>query len=80
MIIARGTRDGKELLMLGITQENLIALTEGKPMHLRRETHGDGIPPGWEVVIFYGKTSEDCTKQIRPAIGPDTKVISQPGL
>lgn len=58
MIVGRGqTNDtNKEVLLLGVTDDNIKALTSGKPIKVSRETHGPGIPEGWVIVIVHGKT------------------------
>lgn len=81
MIIARGTTDtGKELLLFGLSRENIKRLLDGKPMHVRREAHGEGVPEGWEIGIFFGETEADCARVLRQAglITDDTKICRMP--
>ena len=82
MIIARGTGKKAELLLLGISHKNIENLLEGKPMVLRRESHGDGVPEGWEIVIFTGETEESMAKSLQDGgvIGPETKINRDPKL
>lgn len=82
MIIARGTNDKAELLVLGLSHKNIEKLLEGKPMVLRRESHGDGIPEGWEICIFVGETEEAMARVLKEggAIGPKTKFTREPKL
>lgn len=56
MMLGRGERDGKTILILGLSLENVRRLVSNRPMLLRRETHGDGVPEGWEILILYGDT------------------------
>ncbi len=83
MIIARAKRqNGGEILMLGLSKQNLNRIEEGMPLHVRREVHGDGIPEGWEIVIFTGKTEQEMQKMFVEGglIGPDTKINIDPRL
>lgn len=75
MIIARGNSEGVlELLMIGLSRENVNRLVDEKPINLTRESHGKGIPEGWNVVIFFGETETDCVNKIQAAIRPQTVV------
>jgi hypothetical protein len=67
MMIARGSKDGNELLLLGLSHENVARLVEGQPIHLLRITHGEGIPDGWEVIICVGKTEHDIVSTLKQA-------------
>jgi hypothetical protein len=82
MVIARATADKDELLLLGLSRENVRRLTDGQPMHLKRETHGDGIPEGWEIVIVFGETEQALVAEFRRAemISPETKIHKDPRL
>jgi hypothetical protein len=82
MIVARAKRNSPkgqgQVIILGLTQENVIHLTEGKPMVINRKTHGDGIPDGWEIVIVFGKTNSDIADALRPAVNEQTTVRAFP--
>lgn len=87
MIIARAvgeSNDGKptELLILGVSDHNVAALLAGKPMRISRETHGDGVPEGWSIMIFHGKTEDHLAQMLKDAgaVGPDTKIQRDPKL
>lgn len=87
MIIARGTNetaDGKkgDLLIFGLTNNNLRQLVQGKPMKISRETHGEGVPEGWEVMIVFGPDEDTLAAMLKEAgvIGPDTEVNRDPKL
>jgi len=83
VIVARAKRDnGGEILMLGLSHENLRRIHDGKPLHVRREAHGDGIPEGWEIVIFTGKDEFEMQRVFQEGglIGPETKVHVDPRL
>lgn len=82
MIIARGTSPSGESLTLGLSHRNIEKLLEGKPILLRRSTHGDGVPEGWEIVIFCGETEDTMAATLKSigAIGPDTTINRDPKL
>ena len=83
MIIARSkTGTGKELLIFGLSRVNVERMMAGKPVHIRKESHGDGIPDGWEVVIMFGETEQEMQKQFAKAgmIDQHTKVNIDPRL
>lgn len=88
MIIARAFGESKEdgspgeLLILGLSDQNVARLLNGQPIRITKETHGEGVPAGWSIMIFHGKTEDDCARMLREAdaIGADTKVIRDPKL
>lgn len=82
MVIARGTYEKEEMILLGLSLENVRRLVGGEPILLRRETHGDGIPEGWQISIIYGRTEADIAKQFSAAgmITKDTKIHRDPRL
>jgi len=82
-MIARLTKeDGTEVFLLGLSLENVKRLTEGKPIHIRRATHGDGIPEGWEIVLMFGATELAIQAELQAAgaISPETKINIDPRL
>lgn len=62
MIKAIGSIGKQPLLMLGLSGENVTRLAAGEP--IRFNMAEIGLEPR-EVVIFYGKTEEDCMQQLR---------------
>jgi len=84
MVIARGTiHDNKEeMLILGLSHKNIQELLKRNPIVIRRETHGDGVPAGWEIVICAGESEESIAREFQEngIIGPSTKVIRDPKL
>lgn len=83
MIIARSrTGAGNELLIFGLSRANVDRMMAGRPVHIKKSTHGDGIPEGWEIVIFFGETEQDMQKQFAKAgmIDQNTKVNIDPRL
>lgn len=69
--------DGKHLLIIGLSLENLVRLQENKPIYFSTsvldikedETVGS-------VTIFFGKTESDCYNEIERCVGPET-IIKQ---
>lgn len=68
--------------MLGLSRENIGRLKDGQPIHVRRATHGEGVPRGWEIVIVYGETEQAMHEDFKKhrLIGPDTKIHFDPRL
>jgi hypothetical protein len=74
-------KDGKTLIGLGITSENLGAMSQGKPLivrceDLKRHENGKEIPFPYpiEIMLIYGRTEEDLQKILAPVIGPETEM------
>jgi hypothetical protein len=82
MVIARASNDKNEILFLGITRENIRRLQLDQPIRIRRSTHGDGIPEGWEIVIVFGETERSIHAEFEKShlIGPETKIHIDPRL
>lgn len=68
MIVALAdTKDGKKALLIGLSGMNLAKLSAGKPIVIASLKHEGCLPPGWEVVIFYGETEETIERDMRKA-------------
>ena len=83
MIFAHADKpDGTRILMLGLSRGNIGRLLDGKPMLLKRETHGDGVPEGWEICVVFGETEQAIVDLLSKAdlIAPTTRVIKEPKL
>lgn len=84
MMIARATSDdGKtEVLLLGLSRVNVERLMQGKPIRIAQETHGEGIPEGWKILILFGETENDMREELRAAgvIDAQTKETTDPRL
>lgn len=64
------TDDGKNILVFGISAENITKLQEGNPIQIDLTEMGlDG-----EMLIFYGETTGDLIKKVTPFIGEETVV------
>jgi hypothetical protein len=62
---------------LGIEAENVRRLTTGQPIRVDMTAMGY---PGLIIFIFYGETMGDLYKIVEPHIGPETKIMSDPGI
>jgi hypothetical protein len=78
VITARATGDdGKEILLLGVTRENIRRLMDGQPIRVSAETH-PGFPESIRVLIVFGETERTLAEALKPLIGEETKVIAVP--
>lgn len=67
-------KDGRPLLILGLSGENITRLMANEPISINVGKLGDGMP-AMEVVILAGKTEQAIADQLRAAglIGPGTE-------
>ena len=72
MIKMSGTsQDGKrQVLVLGLSEGNLMRLREKKPIVLYGEEVGW---PGQDIIICWGETEDVLTKELHDLIGPETR-------
>lgn len=76
MISAFGkTRDGRQLVVLGITRENVSRLTNGRPVYLDAASH-PGFPIDLAIAVLYAETEAELAEQLEPLIGDETKMVS----
>lgn len=69
---ARGA-DGRQLVVLGITDKNIEKMREGLPIHVLGEEVG---VPGCTLYIITGKDEAALTKTLGPLIHPtETHVV-----
>lgn len=68
--------------MLGLSMGNVSWLLANKPIHIRREVHGPGVPEGLDIVVIFGQTEDSIRKNLESlgVIGPDTEIHEQPNL
>lgn len=62
--------DGRKLIGLGISAENVKLLKQGRPILVR----GAEMDLECDITIFYGETEEDMKKDIISFIGPETRL------
>jgi len=66
--------NGRKIVLLGISNENVKRMNEGKPLHIHGEEMGLG---NLEIWIITGKDEAALTKTFAPIIGPETMVSDQ---
>jgi hypothetical protein len=77
MVIASASgENNRQLLVLGLSAENVRRLQGGQPIRVTRESHGIAVPADLTLVIFTGETELDVRAAISNLIGPAT-VIDQ---
>jgi hypothetical protein len=77
----RGTaKDGTpvELMVIGLSHENLERLKEGKPIMCRATDFG--CTADIQIIIFSGATEQEMTREFLSVIGPDTHITIDPRL
>ena len=52
----------RKLLGFALSEQNIILLKEGKPIHSDLSTLGI---PDWDVLIFYGKTEDEIIETLK---------------
>jgi hypothetical protein len=71
------TGDGKRIVMLGVTPENIIRLTAGQPIRVSAEHHA-GFPTDLVIMITFGESERWLVDQMKGLITADTKVVGVP--
>jgi len=66
--------NGEQIIVLGLSRENVKRLTAGKPIHMDRKTHV-GLPENLVIMICFGETEEALVKELLPLIGTDTTIL-----
>jgi hypothetical protein len=75
MLLARATtRQGDDLLVIGLSKENRRRLELGQPIHLTTQTHGDAIPKALHLLIFVGDTEESMQEQLQELVTEKTVI------
>lgn len=69
--------NGKTIVGLGITAANVKRLQNGEPIFVKAESVGLTSP---DIAIFYGETLEGLNEQLKPMLGPNTKITVDPLL
>lgn len=66
MIKAGGkTKQGNDLLLLGLSGENVTRLVAGEPIHVSTDDMTElGLPP-MVILVHYGRTEEDILAEMR---------------
>ncbi len=66
------TNEGKDIILLGISRENILRLKEGKPIHVK----GDELGVSQDIFIMYGDTEMEIYNELKPMMGAETRVIN----
>lgn len=69
--LAATTKDGKKLVGLGLSAENVARLVMGDEIVLDLDEFG---LPGAQLLLFAGQTEEGMAAGLSELIGPDTKL------
>ncbi|RPJ39493.1 MAG: hypothetical protein EHM35_02285 [Planctomycetaceae bacterium] len=68
MIKAAGiSKDGRHFVLIGLSNMNISRLREGKPLHI----FGAELGTSHDIIIAWGNTEDDITKELRPYFGRD---------
>lgn len=76
MIKMGGKGNGRDMILLGLSEGNLMRLREKKPIVI----HGEEI--GWgkrDIIICWGETEDALAKELGSLIGPETNVRDHRG-
>lgn len=71
-------RDGKQVLILGLTGENLDRLRAGQPVHVEAGSVHPDVQVG--VILLAGETEHQMMNDMRALIGPQTRMRIDPRL
>lgn len=82
MIIARGGGGDRQVLILGLSRENITRLMAGAPIYLTEKSHGQGVPKGWAISILFGDTEGAIAAKLQAdgVLAPGCKVHVDPRL
>ena len=80
MVKAKATgRDGRVIIVMGISEANVIRLKKGEPIYF--DPAALKIAPGTDIgaiTLFYGTTEDELARTLKTLIGPKTEVITVP--
>lgn len=62
--------NGGQLILLGLSHQNLDRLRQGKPIKIA----GRDLGITGDIVIFSGETEQSMSWELREAISPDTEI------
>ena len=69
MIKMSGSNGQRKMILLGLSEGNLMRLREKKPIHINGEELN---LPGIDIVICWGQTEDSLAKELRHMISPET--------
>lgn len=77
MLLARATtKDGHELLIIGLSDANRHRLICGEPIDISTYTSFDDAAP-LHIVLFAGATEDTMAVQLAPLISKHTQVVDR---
>ena len=65
-------KDGKDILVLGLSELNITKLKEGHPIKIDDKRFFDGV-----ILITYGKTEERIAADLSQFITKDTDILNE---
>ena len=65
--------EGKNILLLGLSRDNLSRLKQGKPIHI----NGSELGFDNDVIVVYGETEELIYQDLQPILKPETNIESK---
>ena len=76
MIIAKGECDDGELILIGLSKQNIKKMLRGQPIY--RNLSFAGIP--YTITIMYGEDEVEMHRVLRAegVVGPDTQMMEAP--
>jgi hypothetical protein len=66
-----GTKGDRRMILLGLSEGNLMRLREKKPIVINGEEMN---LPGLDIIICWGETEDALAKELAPMLGPETRV------
>ena len=74
MIKAVGIKDGKSILIVGLSRNNVELLMQDQPVHIRPQEMAEMGLPEMSIVLLFGETEEaianDIAQQTRATTRP----------
>lgn len=67
-------KNGRIVIGIGLTAENIRHMKTGKDVHFPIE--GTGAPFVADLMVIYAETEEELADKIRPTMTPETKVVA----
>lgn len=82
MMVARIIRERGQILLIGLSRENVKRMLAGQPVRITNEKHKAGLPEDWEIAIMFGETEQDMYNMLQKSglVRPDTEMILDPRL
>jgi len=73
-------KDGKPLIGLGITEDNIRKLKEGMPIYISAADMLKDFNLDEGIMVFYGKTDQKLADILKPFMRSDTTVTGRPNI